>query len=94
MKHKISRVIILGPQGSGKSTQGGIISRYLHIRIVSSGQVLRTLMQHRTKLAKKIRSFINRGALMPDKYMNELIINKLRQSAFSRGFLLDGFLAI
>lgn len=91
MPNKIKKVILLGPQGSGKSTQGLVISKYLRIKEISSGEVLRELMRRQTKLAKRIKSYINRGALLPNKYVNELIINKLQQPAFSRSFLLDGY---
>ncbi len=87
----IKNIIILGPQGSGKSTQGEVIADYLKIQIAASGDILRKAMDEKTDLAKKIKSFVNKGVLVPDQHMVEMFSEELSKSKYSNGFLLDGF---
>ncbi|PIR07015.1 MAG: adenylate kinase [Candidatus Komeilibacteria bacterium CG11_big_fil_rev_8_21_14_0_20_36_20] len=87
----MNRVIILGPQGSGKSTQGKIIADFLGVKILSSGDIIRRSIEGKTDLGKRIGRLVNKGALIPDQDIIELIFGRLDNSEYQQGFLLDGF---
>jgi len=91
MSNNIKNAILLGPQGSGKSTQGVIIADFLQINIASSGDILRKVMEQQTELGKKVKSFVNQGVLVPDEHMLALFTEELSKPEYEAGFLLDGF---
>jgi len=92
MKETIKKVVLLGPQGSGKSTQTKIIADFLGIRIVTTSQLLQEVVAKQTDLGRKIEATMNQGSLIPDEYVINLVFNELRDNnCFQSGFLLDGF---
>lgn len=90
-KHKLQRVILLGPQGSGKSTQSIIIGRYLKIREISSGQILRQYLRGNSDLSRELKAYITPGLLVPDDLVIRLIVHRLKNKLYKNGFMLDGF---
>jgi len=92
MSETIKKVVLLGPQGSGKSTQTKIIADFLGIRIITTSQLLREVVAKQTDLGKKIEAMINQGSLIPDEHVINLVFDELREhNCFRAGFLLDGF---
>ena len=91
MVKNLSKIILLGPQGSGKSTQSKVIADFLHIPILAAGDLLRFEMQEQTELGKKIGNFVNNGELIPDSLMISLVLNELKKLPYKKGWLLDGF---
>lgn len=91
LSKKLSKIVLLGPQGSGKSTQSQVIAEYLDIAILAAGDILRTAIQQKTELGDKIASFVNKGEMVPDSLMISLILSELKSSLYKKGFLLDGF---
>lgn len=87
----IRNIILLGPQGSGKSTQAEKIIDFLKIKYLSPGQVLRELASAGDDLGAKIANQINQGKLLPSDEVTRLMFAKLRQPEFKNGWLLDGF---
>lgn len=83
------KVVILGKQGSGKSTQGELISRYFSIPHLDVGRVLREKAKKKNKLGKTIRKFMLKGLLLPDKLIGKIIRAELKK--IGKGFVLDGF---
>lgn len=92
MPETIKKVVLLGPQGSGKSTQTKVIADFLGIRIVTTSQLLHEVVAKQTDLGRKIEAIINQGNLIPDAYVINLVFDELRNyNCFQIGFLLDGF---
>ncbi len=84
-------VLLLGPQGAGKGTQAKRISAEYGIPHIASGEILRAEMNAGTELGRKVAETIERGDLVSDDVMIELIRNRLEQPDTEAGFVLDGF---
>jgi adenylate kinase len=84
-------VLLLGPQGSGKGTQANRISEEYGIPHVASGEILRTEMAAGTELGDRVKDVVDRGDLVSDGLMIELIRTRLGQADTDAGFVLDGF---
>ena len=85
MSEKIKKIVLLGPQASGKSTQAKGIIDFLDIPMIAASQVLRRVV------GKKIKEKMDQGLLVPDDQMISLILGELGGNHCLRGFLLDGF---
>lgn len=83
-------VIILGVQGSGKGTQGRVLSEELGFTIVSTGELLRKEVDSGSKLGEEIASLINNGNLVSDELIFRILKEELKSSS-ANGFILDGF---
>jgi adenylate kinase len=84
-------VLLLGPQGAGKGTQAKRISAEYEIPHVASGEILRAEMQAGTELGRRVKDVYDRGDLVSDDLVIELIRTRLEQPDTDGGFILDGF---
>jgi adenylate kinase len=84
-------VLLLGPQGAGKGTQAKRISVEYGIPHIASGEILRAEMDAGTDLGRRVKDVYDRGDLVSDDLMIELIRNRLEQADTEPGFVLDGF---
>jgi adenylate kinase len=84
-------VLLLGPQGAGKGTQAKRISAEYGIPHIASGEILRDEMRAGTDLGERVKEVYDRGDLVSDDLMIELIRNRLEQPDSESGFILDGF---
>ena len=84
-------VLLLGPQGAGKGTQAKRISAEYEIPHIASGEILRVEMQAGTELGRRVKAVYDRGDLVSDDLMIELIRTRLGQADAENGFVLDGF---
>ena len=84
-------VLLLGPQGAGKGTQAKRIAAEYEIPHIASGEILRSEMQAGTALGRRVKGVYDRGDLVSDDLMIELIRNRLGQADTEQGFILDGF---
>jgi adenylate kinase len=84
-------VLLLGPQGAGKGTQANRIADEYDIPHIASGEILRAEMQAGTELGQRVKDVYDRGDLVSDDLMIELIRNRLDQPDTENGFVLDGF---
>lgn len=84
-------IILLGPPGSGKGTQGHLLSQRYGIPEISTGGILRAAVQEGTGLGEIARSYMSRGALVPDDIMIGIVKERLSHADTSIGFILDGF---
>ncbi len=84
-------VLLLGPQGAGKGTQATRISAEYGIPHIASGEILRAEMDAGTELGKRVKDIYDRGDLVSDDLMIELIRTRLEQPDTESGFVLDGF---
>jgi adenylate kinase len=82
------RILILGPQGSGKGTQAKRIATAYGIPHVATGEILRSAIADGTELGRRVQPILERGDLVPDGLMVDLIRERL---ADEDGFVLDGF---
>lgn len=85
------RIALFGAPGSGKGTQAAFISRDYGIPHISTGDMLREAARNGTEVGLKARSFMDRGALVPDEVMIEVVTQRLEKDDAQKGFLLDGF---
>jgi adenylate kinase len=84
-------LIILGAPGSGKGTQGALLSTRLAIPKISTGDLLRAAVRDGTPLGTKARGFMDQGLLVPDEIILGLIEEVLESDAAKRGVIMDGF---
>lgn len=84
-------LVFLGPPGAGKGTQARLLQEREAIPQVSTGDMLRAAMAAHTALGEQARVYVDRGALVPDEIMIDLIEQRLAQPDARRGFVLDGF---
>jgi adenylate kinase len=87
----VLNVLLLGIQGSGKGTQAKRISAEYEIPHISTGDILRQHVKDGTELGKRVGPIMERGALVPDDLMVELIRDRLGRDDAQGGFILDGF---
>ena len=85
------RLILLGPPGAGKGTQAANIVEQYNLPHISTGDIFRANIKENTDLGKKAKEFMNRGELVPDSLVVELVEDRLKQDDTKQGFMLDGF---
>lgn len=85
------RIILIGPPGSGKGTQAKRIVDKLNIPHISSGDMLREAVSNETPLGKEVKSYMTKGALVPDNLVIKMMVERIGQPDARDGFLLDGF---
>lgn len=90
-QHTTARLLIVGPQGSGKGTQGVRIAESLGIPVVSTGDIFRANIKEGTDLGKKVTAILDAGDLVPDELTSEIVRDRLSQEDAAGGFLLDGY---
>ncbi|GLJ79533.1 adenylate kinase [Microbacterium imperiale] len=86
-----ARLLIVGPQGSGKGTQGIRIAEALGIPAVSTGDVFRANVKQGTELGQQVQAIIAGGDLVPDELTSAIVRDRLEQADAAGGFLLDGY---
>ncbi|MDN8548046.1 adenylate kinase [Microbacterium sp. NM3R9] len=86
-----ARLLIVGPQGSGKGTQGIRIAEALGIPAVSTGDVFRANVAEGTELGQQVQAIIAGGDLVPDELTSAIVRDRLEQADAAGGFLLDGY---
>lgn len=84
-------LIIIGPPGSGKGTQGKLVAERFHIPQIATGDILRDAVRNRSVLGFKAKAFMVKGELVPDEVIIGIIEDRLMQRDCAKGFLLDGF---
>jgi adenylate kinase len=84
-------VVLLGSPGSGKGTQGKLLSAYFGIPHISTGEILRNHVLMRTIIGFCIKETLDKGLLVPDGLMEDLITSRLRQEDCEDGYILDGY---
>lgn len=84
-------LILFGPPGAGKGTQGEIICETLKIPTISTGAMIRAAIKDGTELGKKAEAIISTGALLSDEIVVGIVKERLTQPDCRNGFILDGF---
>lgn len=86
-----ARVVLLGPPGAGKGTQAKLLQEKFAACQISTGDILRKAVAEQTPLGKEAAQYIDRGALVPDDVIVELVAGRLKDKDCAEGFILDGF---
>ncbi|EFM26135.1 adenylate kinase [Peptoniphilus duerdenii] len=85
------RLVILGPPGAGKGTQADFIVENFKTPHISTGDIFRENIKNGTDLGKKAKSYMDKGLLVPDELVIEIVKDRLSKDDVQEGFLLDGF---
>ena len=88
---EVVRVVFLGPPGAGKGTQAKFLEKKYGACQVSTGDILRKAVHDRTAVGKKAAGYLEKGQLVPDEVMLNLVAKRLREKDCAKGFILDGF---
>jgi len=87
----VADILLLGPQGAGKGTQGRLIAAEYDVPHVATGDMLRAAMAASTELGRQVKPIYDAGRLVPDDLMIALIRERLGAEDARAGFILDGF---
>ncbi|MBD2042386.1 adenylate kinase [Microcoleus sp. FACHB-672] len=87
----MTRLIFLGPPGAGKGTQAHLLAELCHIPHISTGDILRACVAEKTPLGEKAQGYMDRGELVPDELILEMVRERLGQPDAIAGWILDGF---
>jgi len=85
------KLILIGIQGSGKSTQGNLLSQALNTPYLSTGHIFREMAKEHTPEGRYIKETINAGFLIPDEKTLQIVKEYLGRSEYKNGYILDGF---
>ncbi len=85
------RLLIMGRPGAGKGTQAANIKEYYGIPHISTGDMFRAAIKEGTELGKLAKSYMDKGALVPDEVTIGIVKERLLKDDCKKGFLLDGF---
>lgn len=85
------KIILIGIQGAGKSTQGNMLSQELNIPYLSSGHIFRMMAKEKTELGRWLKETLNAGALVPDEEAVKIVMEYLAKPEYAKGYILDGF---
>lgn len=85
------KLVILGPPGAGKGTQADYIIKKYNIPHISTGDIFRENIKNNTELGVKAKSYMDKGLLVPDELVIDLVEDRIKKPDAKDGFLLDGF---
>lgn len=85
------RIVLLGAPGSGKGTQGSRIAKKYGIPQLSTGDILRAAIRNKTPLGQKADVYMNRGSLVPNELILDLMAGRMKEADCRNGYILDGF---
>lgn len=84
-------IILLGPPGAGKGTQAACITKFKKVPHISTGDIFRQNIKEGTSLGNKAKTYMDKGLLVPDSVVVELVEDRLTWDDAKNGFMLDGF---
>ena len=84
-------IVLLGPPGSGKGTQAARLTATYGIPQIATGDILRAAVEAGTSLGRQVKAYLDRGELVPDRLVVDIIRHRLAEPDTHRGFILDGF---
>lgn len=85
------KIVLIGIQGAGKSTQGNMLSEKYGVPYLSSGHVFRQMAKEKTKLGRWLKETLNAGILVPDDMTLQVMLEYLKKPEYAKGYILDGF---
>lgn len=84
-------LLIFGPPGSGKGTYASRLQARLGVDVIATGDLMREIMKQNTQLGRKVKSYVEKGQLVPDTVVLQVLKRHIARSKTKRGFVLDGF---
>jgi adenylate kinase len=85
------RVLLIGAPGAGKGTQAARIARHFGLTHISSGDLLRRHVEDETAIGRQVAEYIDRGDLVPDAIIMDMLYKPVIAASASGGYILDGF---
>ena len=85
------KAIIFGAPGSGKGTYASRLQSQLGVEVIAMGDIFRELMKEDSELGRKVKGYVEKGLLVPDVIVNEVLRQRLAKIPIGKGFLLDGY---
>src|SRR3954454_21684196 len=82
-------LVLLGPPGVGKGTQGRLLGDAEGIPLLSTGEIVRGAVREGTPLGRQAQDFMRAGELVPDQLIDDMMAERVAQSESARGFILD-----
>jgi len=87
----VMKLLLIGPPGAGKGTQASKLSEVFGIPAISTGDIFRANVKNETPLGLEAKSYMDKGAYVPDELTNKLVRDRLQNPDCAEGFLLDGY---
>jgi adenylate kinase len=84
-------ILLIGPPGSGKGTQGARVAMALGVEHIAAGDLLRGEVAAGTPLGEKLKQYLDRGELAPDDLVMQLVVPRALDASLHGGYVLDGF---
>lgn len=84
-------VVLLGAPGAGKGTQAAAVARELELRHLATGDLFREVREEDSDLGREVRSYYDRGLLVPDQLTIRMVLDQMARPSSARGIILDGF---
>jgi adenylate kinase len=85
------RLVIFGPPGSGKGTYASRLQTQLDLDVIATGDILREIMKDESPLGKTVKSYVEKGQLVPDEVVVQVLKQRISRPSSKKGFILDGF---
>lgn len=85
------KLVLLGPPGAGKGTQAEKLAEKFNIPAISTGHIIRKAIADNTPTGIEAKTFIDRGELVPDNMVVEIVKERLKEKDCANGYILDGF---
>ena len=85
------KIIMLGAPGAGKGTQAKMIAEKCGVPHISTGDIFRANIKNGTELGAKAKEYMDKGLLVPDELVCDLVVDRIQQADCEKGYILDGF---
>lgn len=85
------KIVLMGIQGSGKSTQGNLLAKKLGVPYLSTGHIFRELAKEKTRVGRYVKETMTAGYLIPDRRTIKIVNDYLARDEYKKGYILDGF---
>lgn len=85
------KLVLLGAPGAGKGTQATVLAKEYHIPHISTGHIIRNAIAEKTPVGLEAKGYIDRGELVPDGIVVEMVKERLKEDDCKSGYILDGF---
>ena len=85
------KIFLIGPQGSGKSTQAALLAEFLDLPKISTGDIFREFAEEDSEEGRQIRETMNQGKLIDDTETAKIVERRLQKEDVKNGFILDGY---
>lgn len=85
------RLVLLGPPGAGKGTQSKNLAKRVALVHISTGDILRQNVANQTKLGMEAKDYMNKGELVPDGLVSQMLLDRIKHPDAKNGYILDGY---